>query len=318
MDFPANLSNWTPWVDGGSVVAVAVGVAKAFEWFDGLISDESRITLWVHLADVPTGERIDSWGKVFPRLIDKVFGVRALSFKFFLRSCVASVVGVFIVTGITLRLNSGISISYSDLPGSLLALLIISLVSNAVPDYLSLLLSRMIVRLMEKRSKPSAIALLLILDTALTTALALASFAVAMICIGVQDALQNAPAGTSIFTVTRNVFATADYTWFTPISLLKSLLGLDENDKFLQDIIDMILRIFFFSSFFTSVWVWLYVLSIFAIKIANKVRFIWAKLTPYLDIEKKPMQAIGRIAGIMSGAGYALILGIVWASHHWR
>lgn len=29
---------------------------------------------------------------------------------------------------------------------------------------------------------------------------------------------------------------------------------------------------FFYADFFTSVWVWLYVLSIFAIKLSNKVR----------------------------------------------
>jgi len=43
MDFPSNLSTSTPWIDGASVVVVAVSVAKAFEWFDGLISDKSRV-----------------------------------------------------------------------------------------------------------------------------------------------------------------------------------------------------------------------------------------------------------------------------------
>jgi hypothetical protein len=75
---------------------------------------------------------------------------------------------------------------------------------------------------------------------------------------------------------------------------------------------------YLYGAFFTSIWVWLYVLSIFTIKLAHKVRPLWLKLLQYLDIEKKPMQAIGRIAGLMAGMGYALILALVWVSHHWR
>jgi hypothetical protein len=67
MDFPAKLLHWTPWIDAVSVAGVAVGVAKAFDWFDGLISDESRVALWIYMADVPSDERIDSWGRVFPK-----------------------------------------------------------------------------------------------------------------------------------------------------------------------------------------------------------------------------------------------------------
>src|ERR1700733_2783974 len=98
MDFPTNLSHWTSWIDGASVVAVAVGVAKAFDWFDGLISDDSRVALWLHMANVPSNESIDSWANVFPKLIDRVFGTRALSWKFILRSCFASLIAVTVVT----------------------------------------------------------------------------------------------------------------------------------------------------------------------------------------------------------------------------
>jgi len=94
---------------------------------------------------------------------------------------------------------------------------------------------------------------------------------------------------------------------------LRNLLHFDWGPTF--SFKDSYFAVFFWSAFFTSIWVWLYVLSIFAIKLAHKVRPLWLKLLPYLDIEKKPMQAVGRIAGIMAGAGYALILGIVWLVH---
>lgn len=78
------------------------------------------------------------------------------------------------------------------------------------------------------------------------------------------------------------------------------------------------LAIVLYSSLFTSVWVWLYVGTIFAIKLLHRVRSIWVKLTPYLDIEKKPLVAIGRVAGLLAGAGYAVILGFIWIGRHWH
>jgi hypothetical protein len=76
--------------------------------------------------------------------------------------------------------------------------------------------------------------------------------------------------------------------------------------------------IFFYSSFFTSVWVWLYVVSSVLIRMMQKVRRLWAEVLPFLEIEKKPLVAIGRVAGILVGSAYATVLGIVWLGHHWR
>jgi hypothetical protein len=96
---PVQLSiDWKALLDGASVVGLAVGIAKVFEWFDGMISDEGRVALWMFLADVPSDDRIESWGNVFPQLIDRVFGPRALSLRFFFRSCVASLLALLIVT----------------------------------------------------------------------------------------------------------------------------------------------------------------------------------------------------------------------------
>lgn len=52
------------------------------------------------------------------------------------------------------------------------------------------------------------------------------------------------------------------------------------------------------------------------IKLLHNVRWLWAKVSRYLDIDKKPLVALGRVAGLMAGAGYALILGIAWSVKH--
>lgn len=43
MDIPTQLTHsLIALIDGGSVVAVVVGVAKVFDWFDGMVSDTGR------------------------------------------------------------------------------------------------------------------------------------------------------------------------------------------------------------------------------------------------------------------------------------
>ena len=314
MEFPANLSTWTPWIDAASVVAVAVGVAKAFDWFDGLISDDSRVALWIYLADLPTDERIDSWATIFPKLIDKVFGERALSIKFFLRSCIASLLAVTACYLLYLRTHyvapemamfegmgfpHGWTLIRTD---SFRVVTYYAIFLNLVPDYCSLLVSRTIVQLMSKVSSSAVILCLLVTDLILTCSLSFIvieegfPFVLSQLSslIAHELWLVNSP-----FSV---ILYMSEYSRIDPISLLRM------GDSFVW--------VCFFSAFFTSVWVWLYVLSIFFIKIAHKLRPLWLKMLPYLDIEKKPMQAIGRIAGIIAGIGYAVILGLVWMSHH--
>src|SRR5271170_2431227 len=149
MDFPANLSHWTAWIDAVSVVAVAVGVVKAFDWLDGLISDKSRVALWYYMADVPSDSTIDSWGDVFPNLIDKVFGKRALSWAFIFRSCLASLVAcvclslAFIVAGAYNNIRLG-----DDSLVDVLIYFVMGLIYTLVGDYFSLLISRAVLHQM--------------------------------------------------------------------------------------------------------------------------------------------------------------------------
>ena len=48
------------------------------------------------------------------------------------------------------------------------------------------------------------------------------------------------------------------------------------------------------------------------------MEFDWAGgwLIPYLDIEKKPLVAIGRVAGLVAATLYAFVLGLIWLYGH--
>jgi hypothetical protein len=75
-------------------------------------------------------------------------------------------------------------------------------------------------------------------------------------------------------------------------------------------------RIFVFASLFTSIWVWLYVLASVSVRGLHGILSTWKKILPVLDIEKKPMVAIGRVAGLIAAVGYLAVVGGLWALHH--
>jgi hypothetical protein len=62
-----------------------------------------------------------------------------------------------------------------------------------------------------------------------------------------------------------------------------------------------------YSAFFTSIWLWLYAGSGFLLKAARKfdIGFDW--FNRHFDIEKKPLQSIGLVAG-------ALVAMVYWAA----
>ena len=296
-----------PAFTGLTLVGVVTGVAKGFGWFDKTLSKEGRRRLTLWLKNVPGDEQVNTWANVFPDLIDRAFGKRAFSFKFFLRSCIASVAAVAIVEALMLALFGKKSIVTSDSweGYKILAYLLgLALPINCVPDYFSLLFSRFIVRHMARRPNPIRVGFLLIIDSAVSLVIALA--AICLIApylhifgmLGVVDVYANSiHEAVSMFLTT-----TLEYA-----HLLLETSGWGS-----------VVRLYLLASLFTSIWVWLYVLASVTIRGLHVTFSAWKKVIPFLDLDKKPMQAIGRVAGLIAGVGYLAIVAGIWiARHHW-
>lgn len=278
-----------------AMVGVVAGVAKGFEWFDSALSPEGKRRLGQWLKNVPGTEQVDAWASVFPDLIDKVFGPKPLSWIFFLRSCVASLIAIAVlfILGLLHYGERGLLKDMADSGPSFLALVVVSLATalivNCVPDYLSVIISRFIVRMMAERPTILRTLLYLLLDVLLTLVLALGwNIAVSIWSLSpsaYQSSLKPHPVLYAFHLVKRGV----DGLEYYPV-----------------------MWVFIGASLFTSVWVWLYVLASAAIRIIHKVRFIWLKIVPFLNVEKQPMIAIGRVAGLIAGALYAAGLIGVW------
>ena len=250
---------------GAKFFGITVGVAKAFEWFEDGVSEEGRRRLGLWLKNVPGDEQIYVWGNIFPNLIDRIFGRKALSWTFFLWSTVMSLFAVVIsleTTVLFLRRFWLIEIgghlvstngAYTDLflfPAAALAI-------NCLPDYFSVLISRWIVRSMAKRPTAMRVILLLLLDTIATLLMAYITFAV-FTCILLM--LMSGVSGSCI-----------------PVRILAIFRSTALN---IRDLPEM--RVFLFASLFTSIWVWLYVLSSVSIRILYRILSAWGEFFLFL------------------------------------
>ena len=60
----------------------------------------------------------------------------------------------------------------------------------------------------------------------------------------------------------------------------------------------------FFPAFFTSIWLWLYAGSGFLLKAARRFDLGFDWFNRHFDIEKKPLQSIGLVAGALVAVVY--------------
>lgn len=279
-------------------VPLAYSVSKVFDWFDGGMSPSARERLSSWLRSVPGEDDAESWANVFPRLIDRVFGEKPLSWSFFLRPSAVSIIAVTTV-GLLMWAIYGSEALLSDESASWADFSIFpvsALVVNCVPDYFSLLVSRWIVRAIAKRPAPLRTSILLVIDLMATTALYVIAVSCWVVAFGLLfNRFFWGSRGHELLADTRLIF------W--------------QDLRLVVRFSDPGFNVFYFASLFTSIWVWLYVLASTGIRLVHNLKALWGALIPVLSVDDKPMQAIGRVAGVLAAGAYLLGCCGVWLTH---
>ncbi len=142
----------------GTYLAVCGFIYKLFEKGDSLINEEAKGQLKNWILNLKAPEKMQNWPSMFANWFDRVFGDKHLSWKCFFRSCLASLAAVVLVTLIWVALRPqeialvfrGFWHAPSEL-GLIQLILLYFLALNLLPDYISLLETRYIIRLMAKR-----------------------------------------------------------------------------------------------------------------------------------------------------------------------
>jgi len=211
---------------------------------------------------------------------------RHLSGKCFRRSSLASLAAVGVITLAVLAVDASIIRDFGGGGGgifvSVTLLALLSLLINLLPDYLSLYETRLVLGFMAKSKGALRTLALLLFDLAATV---LISFLVGFVVMfGLFITIFGDP-----LTVTE----LAEWFW-------EGLTFSGEKSE---------LGIFIYSTFFTSVWVWLYALSGFLVKGIATSRKGLHFLQRHLNLEEHPLRSMGFVLMLLVTVVY-----LVWGA----
>lgn len=274
-------------------LSLAGGVWGLFSLAENTVRPEvkSSISQWLRNPSGP----LERWPVTFAKVFDSVFGVDHPSWRCFRRSCVASLACVSIVTLIwgALRTDEFMAFIAQENIGSLAAFPFLFAFMNLIPDYLSLLETRYVIRW--TGNQPSLVRLLafLIIDLAATSVIALGAV------VGLWG------------------FYRTVAPWYPVFPFLVAIKSYLKHAPFLTVMAPGFLSpgIWFYSTFFTSIWVWLYGLSGLIVRLAGSLGAVFRGLEGILDIDNRPLHAIGLVWSVLVTIGYVLLL-ILWKGWH--
>ena len=260
----------------GSWVAVTGGIWFVFERAETVISTEGKAMLTGWLKNLGAGGKLSNWPQGFAEIFDSVFGRKHLSWRCFARSSIASFISVAVLTLIWLAFSPA-SARYHLRLWDMKELITLALILNVLPDYLSLLKARYVVRAMARKPTVGRITFLLILDFVACVAIYFAFFVAFWWSYVVW---YRSP---TVFLGDLQDFVAVSLSFRTPVSSL------------------------FFATFFTSVWAWLYALSVALVRGANYFSVGVKTLERFLDIDDKPIRSLGLVSMLIVTVLYLVV-----------
>jgi hypothetical protein len=266
---------------GLSLPTVWSGTVKLFQKWDAHfpIDGKRELAEWLQRKHNTLG--ID-WPGIHSLLFARIFDSKPLSLRFAIRSCVASTVSFFAALVLFLYREG---ISFKALSNLWLFLWIV----NIVPDYLALQVTSLTVRALGKGTTlPKAVALF-VCDILITL---LSATAVVLLVAGLKDSLLGLPEPWSMaLRSVKHLYS----DW--PIPLRSCADGTPYG-------------LFFYTSLFVSIWIWLYLagaLIVKALPAAETLRAIGVKL---YDVKEHPIQSIGYVVAAILVLLWVLAIGV--------
>ena len=261
---------------------VLAGIWALFDRAETVLRKDVRTNLsqWLQSNHSDT----QSWPETFANIFDHVFGEKHLSFKCFFRSCLASIFSVAIFTLILTTTQPGVLEVFKDEASSnildfLFMFLFVTFALNLIPDYLSLLETRLVLKYM--RGMKVFGRFIALLTDLVITALIFSVALIVWITVATGD-LEILPVFYEVVMRFTEVFSRPE----------------DNNSQ--------ILLIWLFSTFTTSIWIWVFVLSSLIVKgiLLTGISIRW--LGRYFDIDNKPLKTLGFICMIFTTLAFVI------------
>jgi hypothetical protein len=266
--------------------ALAGIVWKFFERVEAVLTDQTKFEIAVWLVGVNVGKTVEPWPDTFAKMFDRVFGTKHLSWRCFMRSCLTSyacfLLALIIMTAIR---QESFAFQFLQIQFSRFLLFLAPLFVTVFPDYLSLLETRFLLRVMQRYRYFSLWTFILVLDIFLTGVTG-----VVALNLGPEfmlDTVPYAPRGHLRFEIEHLI----SDVYF---SIRMAVAPIAPDRKYQAPFLCLWLP-----CFFTSIWLWLYAGSGFLLKFARRFDIGFEWFNRKFDIEKKPLSAIGLVSGTL-------------------
>ncbi len=251
-------------------VGACLGMAGGFYGLFAAAEENLKQPAKDAVAKLVRRTRVDApdvdWATTFQAIFDSIYTDRHLSWGCFWRSCVSSYLAVVAVCLISLAVGlvdvGDWNLDESGAWSVFVLFLVFPATLNFLPDYLSLLETRYVLKLLSGEGRTVK---LVVADLILTFLIA---------SVGIVGA------GT--------LFFSQDDLIANSVEFVFEMAGFDSP-----------VSIFFYSTFLTSVWIWLYLLGLGVLRFLQG--FAWGTrfLHSNLNIEDKPLRAIGFVSMVL-------------------
>jgi hypothetical protein len=286
----------------GFGLALFYGVQKFFEEIEKKLNVRTTKEIAAWLLDLRPTKTIQSWHSTFPKIFNRAFGEKHLSWKCFRRSCVITAVATFVaMVGFELFwpkhfLNNDQMFTEARF---FALVYFASIFGSTLFDYISLWKTRYLINLSQRLRQVTPDLLFLMID--IITTFALATCAVFV--------------GSTI--LTWSLHAIHAYN-LTPISIetaisniwnyILPVLGTPWNMPW-QARWTFIMS-WYLPAFFGRLWLLAYVGSGLLLKVARRFDIGFRWFNRHFDVKNHPLQCIGLVAGSCLALGYWILAAI--------
>ena len=228
------------------------GIWKLFSRAEATASPEVRNALSRWLRNLDPDKTVRRWPQTFIVMFDSVFDERHLSWRCFRRSCYASLGGVSILISVLAAYQIELAITEIFEQGTWIKLLGLAIFLNPLPDYVSLLETRLILRWMTRKSSWLRIISLMGLDIILTGAIFFFGTVLVVTILTMAFKAIHMGVTADLAGIYMNPVYNMTIVWKNlMLPMFQSWLPGGET----------YFGIFFYSTYFTSAWLWLFMLS---------------------------------------------------------
>lgn len=262
---------------------------------------KKRLSSWLLNIKVPESETISIY--YFIDLFEEIFSKKHFSFKCLNRSMLASIISFLVLAFPVFRqfVADIVSIAPPELASNTFILIVMvivttisTLVLNMIVDYFSLLETRYLLYIFKakKLKNYSSKILLLVFDAIFTF------FLMALIYSSIL-----------YFQVDETGLPISDsYSWFDSL-----IMGIEFLTSILLGMLTgsseapAMARVIFSTTFLTSIWIWLHLLSTSALRLLTYSKPALDFFKKYLDIEKMPFNAIAFVSSVLVTIAYIIV-----------